>query len=110
MAMTDAKRLPVRGRTALVDMFNCCEDLRGRPWQCMLALVMLQPKPKVDRALALITWFCRCWELLNRQQMREWALGMQTRWDAAAAAKSRLREAMARVISDEIARELNIAH
>eukprot|EP00959_Pyramimonas_sp_CCMP1952_P404098 8467512-Pyramimonas_sp.AAC.1 len=83
-------------------MFNCCEDVLGWPWQCALALVMLQPKPKGDRALALITWFCRCWELLNRQQIREWVLGMQRKWGAAVAGNSCLREAMARDISDEI--------
>eukprot|EP00959_Pyramimonas_sp_CCMP1952_P349495 7322975-Pyramimonas_sp.AAC.1 len=55
MVMTDARRLPPAGRQALVHLYNRCEAKLGFPRQRMLAIIMLQPKQKGDRALALLT-------------------------------------------------------
>eukprot|EP00959_Pyramimonas_sp_CCMP1952_P261028 5457643-Pyramimonas_sp.AAC.2 len=77
MAMTDTRRLPPAGRQQLADLFNRCEVHMWFPWQCTLAPIMLQPKARGGTgALALMTWFCRFGELLDRRQIRERATSM----------------------------------
>eukprot|EP00959_Pyramimonas_sp_CCMP1952_P248844 5201753-Pyramimonas_sp.AAC.1 len=57
--MTDARRLPPAGRQALAHLYNLCEAKLGFPWQCMLAITMLQPKQKGDRASRVVLQMLR---------------------------------------------------
>eukprot|EP00959_Pyramimonas_sp_CCMP1952_P157384 3291215-Pyramimonas_sp.AAC.1 len=56
-----------------------------------------------DRALALRSWFGPCWELLNREQVRDWVKVAKMPWDSAVPGQSCFRDAMLRVIGDETA-------
>ena len=114
MCMTDLRRLPTQGRQEFVDMYNNCEKNLAWPWQILEAIVMLEPKGESqpgpsslstggDRALALLSWMGRCWELLNREVVRDWVRAVQQPWDAAVPGQSCLREAMVRSIGDETA-------
>eukprot|EP00959_Pyramimonas_sp_CCMP1952_P424556 8892330-Pyramimonas_sp.AAC.1 len=60
---------------------------------------MIQPKPATakgasaladggDRALALLPWICRTWELMHRDRVRLWAEEIGEPWDAAVAGNS----------------------
>eukprot|EP00959_Pyramimonas_sp_CCMP1952_P370095 7751102-Pyramimonas_sp.AAC.1 len=85
----------------------------------MQYVVMLQPKPSAnkgdsavadgeDRALSLLPWLGRTWELMHRDRVRTWAKDVEEPWDAAVAGNSCLREAMIRALGDEVAQAFSI--
>eukprot|EP00959_Pyramimonas_sp_CCMP1952_P147060 3077975-Pyramimonas_sp.AAC.1 len=69
---------------------------------------MLQPKTAGDRALGLLPQVCRAWEKLTRPTVAQWVRVAGRHWDAALAGSSCLREAAARILSDEISHAMNI--
>jgi len=114
LSTSDARRLPAKGRNAIVNLLNDVEAEIAWPWQTMQSIVMIQPKPSSnkgpsavadggDRALALLPWLCRTWELMHRESVRTWAQEVEEPWDAAIAGNSCLREAMIRALGDEVA-------
>ena len=108
LVSSDFRRLPCAGRQALVDLFNQCEAHVSWPWQLQSTIIMLQPKPEGDRALGLLPQICRAWEKLTRPTVAQWVRVAGRHWDAALAGSSCLREAAARILSDEISHALNI--
>eukprot|EP00959_Pyramimonas_sp_CCMP1952_P230652 4822186-Pyramimonas_sp.AAC.1 len=106
---TDLRRLPTAGKRTLISLLNQCERDLIWPWQLLLSVVMVMPKPnKGDRALALLPQLLRCWELLHRDRVRRWAREHEKEWDAAIAGNSCLREALRRLITDECADALDV--
>ena len=91
-----------------VRLFNEIEAQIAWPWQGLQAIVMLEAKPKGDRALALLTWLCRCWELLHGDRIRDWLLAERRPWDAAVAGNACLREAICRALGDETSAAMGV--
>ena len=88
MNMWHVAMLPKQGKQDLVELYNRCEESLAWPRRALQAPAILLPKDAEgndasartgggDRALALWTWFARARELLNRNQVRDWAMDVE---------------------------------
>jgi len=109
LVASDVRRLPTPGRQAFVDLINSVEEQQAWPYQLLQSIIMLEPKKTGDRALALIAWVIRCWQMLTRPTVDQWVDGAAKHWDSAIKGSSRLREALARALQDEAADALAMA-
>ena len=105
MRNSDARKMPKEGRQMMIDLLNACEHKVAWPWQILLSVVRLEHKETGDRALALLPWIARTWQLLRRPAVDKWCEGTTEQWDAALKGNSCLREALGRMLRDECINE-----
>ena len=111
MGPLDLKRLPRAGRREAAKLLSACLQAAAWPWQIMLVLEAMLPKPNGDdRAIGVEAWFGR---LLSRSQTdtaRAWAAARAGAWDEAIAGNSAMQAALARAFLDESALEAGVVH
>ena len=85
------KHLPYEGRAAVCDMFNGWTYACALPWQMLLNLVVLIPKPGGgERPIALLNFFLRLFLRCHKPLSRRWCRDRAGEWDAAVEGSSSL--------------------
>ena len=103
----DIRALPRPALSALRDLYLDIERRCQWPWQLMVNLVALKPKPTSgDRGIALVPWLIRLWTQLRDAPTREWTSEHAGFLDQAEAGSSALKVALSRLVDDEIAQTL----
>ena len=103
----DIRALPRAALSVLRDLYLDIERRCQWPWQLMVNLVALKPKPTSgDRGIALIPWLIRLWTQLRDAPTRVWTSEHAGFWDQAVAGSSALKVALSRLVDDEIVQTL----
>ena len=104
---SDIRALPRPALSSLRDLYLEIERCCQWPWQLMVNLIALKPKPTSgDRGITLIPWLIRLWTQLRDAPTREWTSKHAGFWDQAVAGSSALKVALSRLVDDEIAQTL----
>ena len=103
----DIRALSRSALSILRDLYLDIERRCQWPWQLMVNLVALKPKPTSgDRGIALVPWLIRLWTQLRDAPTRVWTSEHAGFWDQAVAGSSALKVALSRLVDDEIVQTL----
>eukprot|EP00973_Karenia_brevis_P053327 7411520-Karenia_brevis.AAC.1 len=98
------KRLPWRGRVALLQLLRECGEAGAWPWQALVQMATILPKPNGgERTVFLINMLQRIWMRMHKGVSKEWCAKHARFWDDAVAGSSALRAAVLQLLSVEIA-------
>ena len=107
MGPRDLLDLPRAGKWALLALWRQCEQAWMWPWQCLLNLVTLVPKPTTgDRGIGSIPVVLRAWCKMRGNTPDQWCDEEAAFWDKAVRGSSALQVALHRCMEDELARQL----
>ena len=103
---TDLKRAPRAACQELLGIYQRMEEVGSMPWQLMLVIITLLPKPPpakpgAERAIGLAPWLSRLHCAMRGTLAQGWVKYTAGFWDEAVRGSSALRVALMRAFADE---------